>query len=411
MAESWLECSTCARRQSLEAFGTCDGCASEGRTGVLEVGYRALVDRDSSVLRTHERDGIWRWQSLLPTFDSSRAPISLGEGDTPLPKIGVRGAELWVKYEGKNPTHSFKDRFQSVAISAAVALKKNRVVCQSTGNHGVAAAAYAARAGLQCVVLTHEEIPNAHVEAIRQFGGIPVTVPPAERSRLLRKLVEDGWYPTTTHWPFPVSKPYGIEGYKTIAYELAEQLGPEQAAAARVFVPVGGGDSLYGIYKGWRELEQLGAVSRIPRLYACQPETAAPLAAAEARHASEVPVVEVQRSPALSIREPETGGHALHALRASGGRALAVADSEIMEAAVRLAQSGLSVDPASAASVAGALGMVRRGQLQDRGPLVCILTASGARWPQPSGWQPTGPQLAVMSADVAYRAILAITQP
>src|ERR1700716_1492652 len=82
----------------------------------------------------------------------------------------------------------------------------------------------------------------------RRFGGLPVAVPPDERARLLSKLVDAGWYPATTHWPFPVSNPYGIEGYKTIAFEIAEQLGAERAAAAHVFVPVGGGDSLYGIY-------------------------------------------------------------------------------------------------------------------------------------------------------------------
>jgi threonine synthase len=408
--ESWLECSTCNSQLPLESFGACSSCAAEGRRGVLEVGYRAIVERDASVLRTDERAGMWRWKSLLPVLDGSRAPISLGEGQTPLLKVTFGEADLWLKYEGKNPTHSFKDRFQSVAISAAVALGATRVVCQSTGNHGVAAAAYAARAGMQCAVLTHEEVPNAHVEAIRQFGGMPVAVPPAERSRLLRKLVESGWYPATTHWPFPVSNPYGIEGYKSISFEIAEQLGAEQAAAAHVFVPVGGGDSIYGMYKGWRELEQLGAVARIPRMYACQPENAAPLAAAEARKAIEVPVVEVQRSPALSIREAETGGHALLAMRASGGRALAIADSEIINAASRLAQSGLSVDPASAASVAGALALIRGGQLEDQGPRVCVLTASGARWPQPQGWQPTGPQLAVISADLAYRAIVALTE-
>jgi threonine synthase len=122
------------------------------------------------------------------------------------------------------------------------------------------------------VVLTHEEAPAAHIEAIRLFGAMPVAVPPLERSELLRRLVESGWYPSTTHWPLPVSNPYGLEGYKTIAYEVAEQLGPDQAAAAHIFVPVGGGDSLYGIYKGWRDLVQLGAVRRLPRLYACQPE-------------------------------------------------------------------------------------------------------------------------------------------
>jgi threonine synthase len=415
VARSWLACSVCGHQVPLEAFGGCNPCAAAGRIGVLEVAYRAIADRDASVLQADGRPGVWRWHGLLPVLEGSRTLISLGEGQTPLlladqPVTPADGPAVWLKYEGKNPTHSFKDRFQSVAISAAAALGVTRIVCQSTGNHGVAAAAYAARAGLQCVVLTHEEVPNAHVEAIRQFGAMPVAVPPAERSRLLHQLVDSGWYPATTHWPFPVSNPYGIEGYKTIAFEIAEQLGADQAGAAHVFVPVGGGDSIYGIYKGWRELVQLGALDRLPKLYACQPEDAAPLVAAEVQNATEVPRVETQRSPALSIREAETGGHALRALRDSGGHALAVADTEIMDAASRLGRVGLSVDPASAASVAGALAMLESGKLDDGGPIVCILTASGARWPQPQGWQPSGPQVAVLSADQAYKAIVALTQ-
>jgi threonine synthase len=316
---------------------------------------------------------------------------------------------VWLKYEGKNPTHSFKDRFQAVAISAAVGLGKTRVVCSSTGNHGVAAAAYSARAGVRCAVLTHEEAPAAHVEAIRQFGATPVAVPPHERNDLLRKLVDSGWYPSTTFWPMPISNPYGVEGYKTIAFELFEQLGQDALAGANVFVPVGGGDSLYGIYKGLRELVQLGALARLPRMYACQPAGAAPLVAAEASGANEVPHVEVDRSVALSIREADTGMHALRGLRESGGGAVPVSDPEIMDAAGRLSGLGLSVDPASAASVAGALAALRHHVVTDDGPVVCILTASGARWPQPQGWLPSGARLAANSADQAYRALLALT--
>ncbi len=292
----------CGQQAPIEAMGGCPVC----RSGVLEVAYAAIRDVDASVLshsdRARQTAGIWRWQGLLPSLNGAREPISLGEGDTPLLRAPELGANVWLKYEGKNPTHSFKDRFQAVAISAAVALGKTRVVCASTGIHGVAAAAYSARAGLRCAVLTHEEAPAAHVEAIRQFGGIPVSVPAGVRSDLLCKLVDSGWYPSSTLWPMPVSNPYGIEGYKTIAFELFEQLGQDALASAHVFVPVGGGDSLYGIYKGLQELVQLGSLARLPRVHACQPTGAAPLVAAQTIGTDEVPHVEVDRSLALSIR-------------------------------------------------------------------------------------------------------------
>ncbi|HET6318432.1 MAG TPA: pyridoxal-phosphate dependent enzyme [Chloroflexota bacterium] len=372
--------------------------------------YAALRDRDTSVLDAALRAiGMWRWQPLLPVVDAERAPLSLGEGDTPLLSADELAPSLWLKYEGKNPTHSFKDRFQSVAISAALGLGKSRVVCASTGNHGVAAAAYSARAGLECVVLTHEEAPAAHVEAIRQFGATPVLVPPDVRNELLLRLVDAGWYPSTTFWPLPVSNPYGVEGYKTIAFEIFEQLGAEQTSHAHVFVPVGGGDSLYGVFKGFQDLLALGALERLPHVYACQPAGAAPLVAAQASGAAEVPHVAVDRSVALSIRESDTGRHALHGIRTSSGAALPVTDAEIMAAAAGLGRLGLSVDPASAASVAGALRYVHDGTLAKGEPLVCVLTASGARWPQPQGWLPSGARLAASSAEQAYRALVALS--
>jgi threonine synthase len=206
-----------------------------------------------------------------------------------------------------------------------------------------------------------------------------------------------------------VSNPYGVEGYKTIAFEIVEQLGRAAAARAHVFVPVGGGDSLFGIYKGFCEQVALGVLERLPRMYACQPAGAAPLVAAQASGADEVPHVEIDRSVALSIREADTGRHALRGLRDSAGVAVAVTDSEIMAAAARLGRFGLAVDPASAASVAGALASVRGGSLADEGPVVCVLTASGARWPQPRSWLPAGAQLAASSAEQAYRALEALS--
>jgi len=374
---------------------------------VLETAYAAIRDRDASVLASTQGAGVWRWRGLLPVLGDQL--LSLGEGNTPLLRADDVAPNLWLKYEGKNPTHSFKDRFQAVAIAAAVGLRKSRVVCASTGNHGVAAAAYSARAGLQCAVLTHEEAPAAHVEAIRQFGATPVAVPPTVREQLLHMLVDADWYPSTTFWPLPISNPYGVEGYKTIAFELFEQLGADSASRAHVFVPVGGGDSLYGIYKGFHELLVLGALERLPRIYACQPTGAAPLVAAQASGGDSVPHVEVDRSVALSIRESDTGRHALHGVRTSDGSAVPVTDADIMDAAMRLGRLGLSVDPASAASVAGALSALRDGTVADGAPVVCILTASGARWPQPLGWLPSGGRLAANSADQAFRALAALS--
>jgi threonine synthase len=384
----WLACRACGQPATPDDIGPCPTCAEAGGIGVREVRYAAVHNRDATASApVAGAAGIWRWQALLPLPDDAR-PLSLGEGSTPLltaerSLAGTDRANVYLKYEGVNPTHAFKDRFQAVSITAASALGYSEVVCSSTGNHGVAAAAYAARAGLRCAVLLHEESPQPHSAAIRLLGGVPMAVPPAERAPLLRRLVASGWYPSTGFWPLPVSNPYGGEGYKTIAYELAEQLGPERVASANVFVPVGGGDCIYGLYKGWSELVELGVLARIPRIFACQPEGAAPLAEAERSGSAHVAeLATVRPSLALSIRESMTGDHGLEALRNSGGHALSLSDASIVDAQDRLARDGLTVDPASAASLAGALSLPP-GQLAPDALVVCLLTASGARWPRP----------------------------
>ncbi len=405
----WLACRGCGQRATASDFGACPACAEAGRTGVREVQYAAVRDRDATAAApVPDAPGVWRWQGLLPLPNDAR-PLSLGEGSTPLlaaerALAGTRRSNLYLKYEGVNPTHAFKDRFQAVSITAAAALGYADIVCSSTGNHGVAAAAYAARAGMRCAVLLHEEAPGPHGAAIRLLGGLPVALPRAERAPLLRRLVEGGWYPSTGFWPLPVSNPYGVEGYKTIAYELTEQLGAERIASASVFVPVGGGDCSYGLYKGWSELVALGSIERLPRIIACQPDGAAPLVEAERSGRTHVAEVTVRPSLALSIRESITGDHGLEAVRNSGGQALAVSDASIVDAQERLARDGLTVDPASAASLAGALGLPP-DRLAPDALVVCLLTASAARWPRAEHAPAPGRPIVAATADEAVAAL------
>jgi threonine synthase len=247
-------------------------------------------------------------------------------------------------------------------------------------------------------VLLHEEAPPAFDEAIQCYGGTVARVPAAERDGLMRELVGAGWFPATCLAPLPVPNPFGAEGYKTIAYELAEQLGPSQGA---VVLPVGAGDGYYGVAKGFAELARLGLVAAAPRLFAVQPAGADPLVRAATSDASEVaPLDEVARSPALSIREAATGSHALRAGRASGGTAVAVDDGETLRAARLLADEGLVVDVASAAAVAGAGRLARLGLVRDDEPVVAVLTASGARWPRPLGYELGGRLLRGSAADL-----------
>src|SRR5439155_22951712 len=218
--------------------------------------------------------GVGRWRALLPRVG---VELTLGEGRTPLlasrvagPTLGLE--RLLLKKEGAGPTGSYKDRYQAVSIAAAKGLGFSRVFCASTGNHGTAAAAYARLAGLVVLVLLHEEAPPAFDEAIQCYGGTVARVPPGERDGLMRELAEAGWFPATCLAPLPVPNPFGAEGYKTIAYELVEQLdGPPDAGV----LPGGAGDGYYGVAKGFAELAAPGRIGAGPRALALQPLGAA----------------------------------------------------------------------------------------------------------------------------------------
>jgi threonine synthase len=403
-----LACARCLGRFPVGPRFGCPTCREQGRDEPLEPrvelgergGELAAELARGPARRGPDDPGIWRWRALLPRLGHE---LTLGEGATPLlasrragAALGLEG--LLLKYEGTNPTGSFKDRFQAVSMSVARALGFGRAFCSSTGNHGLAAAAYARLAGLACLVLLHEESPAPFEEAIAGCGATVARVPAAERDGLMRELLAAGWFPATCLAPLPVPNPFGAEGYKTIAYELVEQLG---GAPDAVVVPVGAGDGLYGVAKGFVELAELGLIARPPPLFAVQPRGADPLVRAAAAGADEVPALAgAAPSPALSIREAATGAHALRLLRQTGGGALAVPDEEILGAAARLADEPLIVDVASAASVAGAAELARRGLVQRKGRVVALLTASGARWPRPAGYATSGRVLRGTAADV-----------
>jgi threonine synthase len=306
--------------------------------------------------------------------------VSLAEGGTPLlPLLGWPGpGRIWLKDETRNPTGSFKDRLHTVSVSMARHLGFRKVTAATTGNHGTALAAYAARAGLACLVFCDPRAPAVQRRLMRGFGARVAVL--AQREALLAWLVrERGWYPSTGVTPAPVGSPYGLEGYKTIAYEVYLQLGGR--FPGRVLVPTSGGDALYGPWKGFRELAALGAPGPPPRMVAVQAAGCDPLVDAWRRGLPEVPVHPEPRTIALSIGDETGGAIALAALAASGGQAEAVPDAAIEAAMARLAAQGLAVEPASAAPVAAVLALAARGELAPEEDAVCVLTGAGVKWP------------------------------
>ncbi|MGB4136453.1 MAG: pyridoxal-phosphate dependent enzyme, partial [Microbacterium sp.] len=225
-------------------------------------------------LETTDDRGLFRYRPLLPIGEGP--VVSLDEGGTPLlPLLGTGAAlglpNLFVKDESRNPTWSYKDRLAAVAVTKAVQEGRDTVVVSSTGNHGAAVAAYAARAGIRCVVLTLASAPLAMTTLMQSYGAQVVALEvPTDRWVLMRRLVEDrGWAPMSGFvGPPSGSNPFGCEGYKTIAYELHAQLGDVPDV---VVAPVAYGDAIAGLERGFAELRTLGLTARTPRLIASEP--------------------------------------------------------------------------------------------------------------------------------------------
>jgi threonine synthase len=324
--------------------------------------------------RQVEENATYLASALLPI--DARALLDLGQGSTPLLSAPEIGARTWLKNEGQNPTGSHKDRFHAVAEAVATELGYRSVAASSTGNHGASCAAFATAGGLQSLVCLDSEAPAAIRSQLRSYGATIAIVPGAAAQVIIR-LVEAGWYPSTSVDPSLVGRgnPFGCEGYKQIAYEIVQRLGHSPEVVA---LPVASGDTYFGIWKGFRELyDRLG--QRMPLMLACQPAGSAPLALTEQQAAVEPLEVAEPESLALSAREARAGWHATHALRLDG-RVVEVPEAELVEEIGRLGRFGLCVEPASALASAG-LGLARRdGVVDPDAETVCVITSSGLNW-------------------------------
>lgn len=335
---------------------------------------------------------MWRYEELLPV--AAADAVSLNEGWTPLtacPRYGarVRVPRLFVKDESRNPTWSFKDRLAAVAVSLARPFGASVIGCSSSGNAGAAAAAYAARAGLPCVVLTFAGAAGAMLTQMQAYGAMVVaTREKADRWTLLRRGVEQrGWYPTTPYFGPPVgSNAHGLEGYKTIAYEIAEQLG--WRAPTWCVLPVAYGDALAGVWRGFEDLARLGLIATLPRMVAS--EIYGSLAEALRTNAASVPAVTADHaSIAASIATLQSTYQALHALRASHGLAHRVGAEDLVALRHELASiEGLYAEPSSVAPLATIRALRATGVIREDDTVVALMTATGLKDPVPTSSHP-----------------------
>ncbi len=326
-------------------------------------------------------EGIWRFRALLP-LESSVPPFSLGEGATPLIKtrniqrdLGL--TNLYVKNEGQNPTGSFKDRGMTVAVSRALQGGASVLACASTGNTSASMSAYAATAGVKAAIV----VPAGKVSAGKLVQAT------AYGAKIIRTegTFDDALSMTLESVSgmrgFSIMNsvnPYRIEGQKTAAFEIYERLG--FSVPDYVVLPVGNAGNLTAIWKGFKEMKELGLTDRLPRMVGVQAEGASPIARAFWRGADNITPVPEPRTVASAIRigNPASAKKALSALKESDGMVLTASDDEIVDARLQLASmEGIFVEPASATPIAALKEVGSR--LEKGACIVCIATGNGLK--------------------------------
>jgi threonine synthase len=346
-----------------------------------------------------------QWRGLIEEYrdrlpvSTSTPNVTLREGGTPLIYActisELTGCEVWLKYDGANPTGSFKDRGMTVAISKAAEAGAQAVICASTGNTSASAAAYAAKAGMICAVLVPQgaiamgKLAQAIVHGARLLqveGGFD------ECLVLARQLADE----------YPVElvnsvNPDRIEGQKTASFEVVDLLGDAPDIHC---LPVGNAGNITAYWKGYREYGSAGLADRLPRMWGFQAAGAAPIVLGR-------PVEKPETiATAIRIGNPASWSHAEHARDESGGVIEAVSDEEIL-AAYRLLASreALFCEPASAASVAGLLARHARGELDPGQIVVCTLTGNGLKDQQWALKEASDPVVIPADAQAAARAL------
>ena len=378
-----LECVRCGARYNADHYASdCDACRPSAPSNLVVVYEQALRERARPGAGT--ASGLWRYGDLLPV--TSAEAVSLGEGGTPLLALqrigGLTDVQLWAKDESRSPTWSFKDRLACIAVSVAKRIGAPAIVSSSTGNAGAAVAAYAAKAGLPCVVFTTRGAVGPLLTQMRIYGATVVAVEnKADRWVLMQHATRTfGWFPTSPFFgPVVGSNPYGIEGYKTLAYEIAEQMSWQVPDCC--VLPVCYGDALIGMWRGFIDLQALGWINRLPRMVAA--EMYGSLGAAMRAGGDALPDMPVtHETVAKSTSATRSTYQALSVIRASGGAAVTIGNDAILTWQEELARrEGLFVEPASAAAVAAVAALRDEGQIMPGEKVVVLLTASGLKDP------------------------------
>ena len=355
-------------------------------------GAPLLARYDLGKARSWSRDSVkgrepnmWRYRELMPVFDGE-IPVTLGEGFTPLFHARALGAtlglaHLYIKDESLNPTNSFKARGQSAAITRAKYLGATTIALPTAGNAGNAAAAYSAAAGLACEVFIPKDAKRPFVDECRLYGANVTLVDGliTDAGRLAaEKGAAAGWYDVST-----LKEPYRIEGKKTMAFELAEQM--DWRWPDWIVYPTGGGTGMVGMWKAFEEIERIGWVAPVkrPRMVSVQAENCAPIVRAFEQGTEKAQPWEGARTLADGLRVPRAIGDflILRAIRESVGTALSVSDESMVDGMLSIGKhAGISAAPEGGAALVAICRLVADGSIKPHESVVLFNTGGALKY-------------------------------
>lgn len=378
-----LDCALCGLRH--EAGVLQNLCVECGKPLLVRYDLeKAALTLTKISLRTREST-LWRYREVLPVVDDANV-VSLGEGWTPLFKTDKLAdplpikIDLFIKDEGQNPTQSFKARGMTAAISMAKELGVKKVAVPSAGNAAGALAAYAAKAGMEAFIFMPADTPRANVVECEQTGAnvtlIDGLITDCGKIVAERKDAE-GWFDVST-----LKEPYRVEGKKTMGYELAEQF--DWTLPDVILYPTGGGTGLIGMWKAFDEMEQMGWInSKRPRMVSVQSSTCAPIVRAFEKGERFADEFENAATIASGLRVPKAIGDflILDAIRASGGTAVTVTDTELVSAVGEIGTAtGIFAAPEGAACLPALRKLIYDEYVKEGETVVIFNTGSGIKY-------------------------------
>jgi len=377
------QCVTCGKQYSQEQFlYTCPDCGD--LKGTLDILYdyddiRKNITR--SVLRQWPVDTIFKYSTLLP-LTTLHPALNLKVGLTPLypcsnlaEKSGIDG--LFIKDDSYNPSLSLKDRATAIALLKAQELNFNTVATASTGNAAASMACIGAHLKMEKIIFVPQSIPQAKLTQLQIYDSKIIAIQGTydQAFDLCREISEKRlWYNRST-----AINPFNLEGKKTVAFEICEQL--DFAVPDYVFVPVGDGCIISGVWKGFQDFYKVGLIDRLPRLIACQAEGSASIYQAFIKKQESPEPVEANTiADSISVDLPRDGVKALRALRESDGDCVTISDQDILSAQQRLArEKGIFCEPSAAAAFAGFLKFHQEKPIRSTNKVVILLTGSGLK--------------------------------